>query len=149
MATRQRSGEGMESIHTTREFNEIQHLGRRTRLLIKPTVALALALTIFGVAGYLSRCSPQLVITQTASAQDISGKQLFADNCARCHGDDAKGDKGPDLTAAKRQAKWADSEEPLIKRITNGAFGMPKFGKKLKPEEIKAIADYVRTLKAQ
>jgi cytochrome c oxidase cbb3-type subunit 3 len=138
----------MESIHTTKEFNDIQQIGRRARLLIKPTVALALALTIFSVAGYLSRCGPQLSVTQTVSAQDISGKELFANNCARCHGDDAKGGKGPDLTAAKRQAKWADSEEPLIKRITNGGLIMPKFGKKLKPEEIKAIADYVRTLKA-
>lgn len=68
-------------------------------------------------------------------------------NCARCHGDDAKGGKGPDLTTEKKQTKWKDSDEKLVKKITNGGFGMPKFGKKLKPEEIKAIADYVRTLK--
>jgi mono/diheme cytochrome c family protein len=87
--------------------------------------------------------------TRPAARQDDSGRALFLANCARCHGDDAKGKKGPDLTAAKRQAKWKDSDAPLIKRITNGAFGMPKFGKTLKPEEIQAIATYVRSLKSE
>ncbi len=83
-----------------------------------------------------------------SSAQKLSGKDLFKNNCARCHGDDGTGGKGPNLTTEKKQAKWKDSDEKLVNKITNGAFGMPKFGKKLKPEEIKAIADYVRTLKS-
>jgi|SRR5215203_5449070 len=82
-----------------------------------------------------------------SSAQTVSGAELFKANCPRCHGGDAKGGKGPDLTTEKKQAKWKDTDEKLVKKITNGGFGMPKFGKKLKPEEIKAIADYVRTLK--
>lgn len=84
-----------------------------------------------------------------AAIQTDPGRALFLANCARCHGDDAKGKKGPDLTAAKRQAKWKDSDASLIKRITNGAFGMPKFGKTLKPEEIQTIANYVRSLKSE
>jgi len=56
--------------------------------------------------------------------------------------------KGPNLTTAKKQAKWKDSDEKLVKKITGGGFGMPKFGKRLKPEEIKAIAAYVRSLKS-
>ena len=84
----------------------------------------------------------------TVSQTDL-GRTLFLANCARCHGDDAKGKKGPDLTAAKRQTKWKDSDASLIKRITNGAFGMPKFGKTLKPEEIQTIANYVRSLKSE
>ena len=90
-----------------------------------------------------------MAATRPAALQDDPGRTLFLANSARCHGDDAKGKKGPDLTAAKRQAKWKDSDAPLIKRITNGAFGMPKFGKTLKPEEIQAIANYVRTLKPE
>src|SRR3982751_169844 len=78
---------------------------------------------------------------------EISGADLFKNNCARCHGDDGKGGKGPDLTTEKKQAKWKESDEKLVNKITKGGLGMPKFGKKLKPEEIKAIADYVRTLK--
>lgn len=37
--------------------------------------------------------------------------------------------------------------EPFMAWITKGGFIMPSFGKKLKPEEIRAIAAYVRTLK--
>lgn len=76
-----------------------------------------------------------------------SGAELFANNCARCHGADGTGGKGPNLASEKKQAKWKDSDEKLVKKITNGGLFMPKFGKKLKPEEIQAIADFVRTLK--
>ncbi|MBC7899559.1 MAG: cytochrome c [Saprospiraceae bacterium] len=84
----------------------------------------------------------------TANIQkDVSGATLFANNCARCHGGDGKGGKGPDLASEKRQAKWKESDEKLVKKITKGGFFMPSFGKKLEPAEIKAIAAYVRTLK--
>ncbi|MEP6923163.1 MAG: cytochrome c [Pyrinomonadaceae bacterium] len=76
---------------------------------------------------------------------EISGKELFKNNCARCHGADGTGGKGPNLTTEKKQAKWKDSDEKLIAKIAKGAFGMPAFGDKLKPEEIQAISDYVRT----
>ena len=81
-----------------------------------------------------------------SSAQNVSGKDLFKSNCARCHGADGSG-KAPDLTDERRQAKWKDSDERIVKKITNGALGMPAFGKKLKPEQINAVAAYVRTLK--
>ena len=68
-------------------------------------------------------------------------------NCARCHGSDGKGGKGPNLASEKRQAKWLESDAKLIRKITKGGLFMPSFGKKLKAEEIKAIADHVRTLK--
>jgi mono/diheme cytochrome c family protein len=83
-----------------------------------------------------------------SSAQTLSGKDLFKNNCARCHGETGTGGKGPNLTTEKKQAKWKDSDEKLVNKITKGGFGMPKFGKKLMPEEIKAIAAYVRTLKS-
>ncbi len=102
-------------------------------------------------AGFLfletSLISKSITAGSTASAQTLSGKDLYKNNCARCHGDDGTGGKGPNLTTEKRQAKWKDSDEKLVGKITNGAFGMPKFGKKLKPDEIKAIATYVRSLK--
>ena len=83
-----------------------------------------------------------------SSAQTLAGKDLFKNNCARCHGDDGTGGKGPNLTSEKRQAKWKDSDEKLVKKITNGGWGMPKFGKTLKADEIKAIASFVRSLKS-
>ena len=86
------------------------------------------------------------VKTTPSPEYQSTGRELFMNNCARCHGDDAKGDKGPDLTARKRQSKWTSSEQPLISKINKGGLFMPKFGKKLTADEIKAIADYVRSL---
>lgn len=91
--------------------------------------------------------SPKVTGNEFITQTDESGAELFQNNCARCHGADGTGGKGPDLTSEKRQAKWKESDEKLVKKITKGGLFMPKFGKKLKPEEIKAIADYVRTLK--
>ena len=84
--------------------------------------------------------------TVMTGADQSTGRELFLNNCARCHGDDAKGDKGPDLTSPKRRSKWSASDEPLISKINKGGLFMPKFGKKLTPDEIKQIADYVRSL---
>ena len=80
------------------------------------------------------------------SAQEVSGKELFIASCSRCHGDNGDGGKGPNLTTAKKQAKWKDSDAELVKKITKGGIIMPAFGKKLSAEQITAIASYVRTL---
>lgn len=85
--------------------------------------------------------------TPKASGQTVSGAELYQNNCARCHGADGTGGKGPNLASEKKQAKWRDSDEKLIKKITNGGMFMPSFGKKLKTDEIKAIAAHVRSLK--
>jgi mono/diheme cytochrome c family protein len=94
-----------------------------------------------------STFSPKVTGNQLDLSTDISGAELFENNCARCHGSDGTGGKGPNLASEKKQAKWKESDEKLIKKITNGGLFMPSFGKKLKPEEIQAIADHVRTLK--
>jgi len=116
---------------------------------VKSSVFVLLLFLIALVCTQQFNAASMAVVAEPAAPQTDPGRTLFLANCARCHGDDAKGKKGPDLTAAKRQAKWKDSDEPLVKRITNGAFGMPKFGKTLKPEEIQTIANYVRSLKSE
>lgn len=70
-----------------------------------------------------------------------SGEVLFAENCARCHGPDGKGDPRTlplypraDLT---RSPMGAAKERVLIHdRIARGYTTMPGFQGKLKPEEI-------------
>lgn len=79
--------------------------------------------------------------------QSASGAELYVQNCSRCHGETGRGGRGPDLTSAKRQEKWKDSDAKLVNKITNGGIVMPAFKKKLSAEQIQSIADYVRTLK--
>jgi cytochrome c oxidase cbb3-type subunit III len=85
------------------------------------------------------------------------GKAAFGDNCTPCHGSGGQGQKGyPNLTAGRWL--WGGTLEQIQKTITHGArapddpdthmSAMPAFGKDgiLKPEEIRQVASYVRTL---
>jgi cytochrome c6 len=88
-----------------------------------------------------------LSIPLSAAAQDASA--LFKSKCAGCHGADGTGSAmgkkmgAHDFTSADVQ-KMSDAE--LSDIITNGKNKMPKYGS-LKPEEIKGLVAYIRTLK--
>ena len=77
-----------------------------------------------------------------------AGGELFAENCAACHGDDARGDRGigaPNLT----DAIWlyGHSEDALVTLISEGPFGvMPAWGARLSEAEVRAAAIYVHGL---
>ncbi len=101
------------------------------------------ALTVSFGAGPLTSADSNAAAYEFES----SGAELYKENCARCHGADGTGGKGPNLASEKRQAKWRESDVKLVNKITKGGMFMPSFGKKLKAEEIKEIASYVRTLK--
>ncbi len=84
-----------------------------------------------------------LSIPLSASAQDAAA--LYKSKCAMCHGADGKKAAGHDLSSADVQKK---SDADLEAVITNGkAPKMPKYADKLKPEEIKGLVAYIRTLK--
>jgi mono/diheme cytochrome c family protein len=71
-----------------------------------------------------------------------SGRTLFLNNCAHCHGADAHGDEGPDL----HNLDWTD--EQIAARIQNGKKGqMTAFAGKLSADQINQLKDYLRTLK--
>lgn len=131
-------------------------------------MARRLALIAAGLAG-LAGCTPQ-------PAQEVSGRALYAENCAVCHGDGGRGD-GPaaagmtpppvDLTLLSREA---GGTFPLVSVMSyvDGytrdprAAGMPAFGALLQgplvrvdtgdgvltptPQPLAALADYLRTL---
>ena len=70
------------------------------------------------------------------------GQSLFERNCAHCHGDDARGDEGPDLHNLKK------SDMRITKIVTQGIKGeMPAFGAKLNDADVKALIAFLRTLK--
>jgi len=84
-----------------------------------------------------------LALPQSAHAQDAAA--LYKSKCAMCHGADGKKTAGHDFTSAAVQ-KEKDADLEAV--ITNGKPPkMPKYGDKLKPEEIKGLVAYIRTLK--
>ena len=89
--------------------------------------------------------SARLVSPDGVSAAG-NGAEIFKNSCARCHGADGKGGDGPDLTDPQRKAKWQDSDERIVNKVTNGGRRMPAFADKLSAEEIKSVAAHVRSL---
>ncbi len=84
------------------------------------------------------------IIPASMSAQDASAA-LYKSKCAMCHGADGMKAAGHDLSGADVQKK---SDADLTAVIADGkAPKMPKYGDKLKPEEIKGLVAYIRTLK--
>lgn len=80
------------------------------------------------------------------------GAQVFAQNCAKCHATDAgqKRGKGPSLAGigskADRPVDWiaAHVRNPADHKPTSG---MPAFGGKMADPDIRAVAEYLATLK--
>ena len=76
------------------------------------------------------------------------GAQLFAENCAACHGPDGKGLRllgAPNLT----DAIWlyGGNREALTQTIAKARYGvMPAWGQRLDPVTVKMLAAYVHSL---
>jgi mono/diheme cytochrome c family protein len=75
---------------------------------------------------------------------DLTGDQLFALACARCHGIDAEGieDLAPDIS--QDSFTLMESDEFIIGRITDGYKLMPRFGTVLTDEQIATIVTWMR-----
>ena len=94
---------------------------------------------------------PPVVVTPELLAQVIQdeqrvldGAQIFASNCASCHGAQAQGQIGPNLT----DDHWLYGQEPMQVHavIDQGTQkGMPAWGSILDPQELLALVAYVRS----
>jgi cytochrome c6 len=90
-----------------------------------------------------------VLLSLSLSAHAQSAADLFKSKCAGCHGADGTGSAmgkkmgAHDFTTADVQGM---SDAQLTDIITNGKNKMPKYAS-LKPEDIKGLIDYIRTLK--
>ncbi len=111
----------------------------------------------FGRDGLLPREDVEAVADFVRSLSGLSvapganlakGKDVFAANCAICHGPEGKGNQevgAPNLTS--KIWLYSSDRDAIIARITNGGGGvMPAWGAKLDPTTIKALTVYVHTL---
>ena len=100
--------------------------------------AIALAILIF--LGQLAN---------SVRAQD-SGAALYKAKCAACHGADGKGETAMGKANKLRDLGSPDvqklSDEDLSGIITSGKNKMPAYGKSLKPEQVKDLVSFVRSL---
>ena len=92
------------------------------------------------------------VVSLTGTPRDVSmvapGAKIFADNCASCHGEDAKGNRdmgAPNLA----DAIWLKShgEDGIIAQIRTPKHGaMPAWGERLGDTTVKQLTLFVHSL---
>ncbi|MDQ1410493.1 MAG: cytochrome c6 [Acidobacteriaceae bacterium] len=91
-----------------------------------------------------------VVATAPTIRADDAGEKLYASKCAACHGPDGKGQTAMGKSNKLRDLASPDvqklSEEELSAIISNGKNKMPAYGKSLKPDQIKELVAYLRTL---
>ena len=96
------------------------------------------------VANYVVSLSGE----QADAGKAEAGKQIFADNCASCHGDDGKGNRefgAPNLT--DKLWLYGGTLADVKAQITKPRMGvMPGWTKRLDDAEIKELAIYVHSL---
>jgi len=84
-------------------------------------------------------------------AQVASGKQIYAVQCSGCHFGHSTGKKiGPGMKGIYSRGKFAGGEkvddESMRKWIESGGKDMPAFKDSLKPNEVRDLLAYLRTL---
>ncbi len=96
--------------------------------------------------------APKLVQKDKQANTQRSVEDIYAKECASCHGKDgrAKTFKSKFVHARNfTDAQWQDTatDERLFNSITNGKGKMPAWGKKLSEAEINSLVKYVRSFK--
>ncbi len=88
-----------------------------------------------------------LALTQHPDDTIKEGARLFAQNCSACHGDTAKGGRGPDLTSG--QWKHGGTDEDLIRNTIKGIPGTQMPAIPLSEADARKVVAFLRSLSAK
>jgi len=121
------------------------------------TVLLALALIAIlpaiadSAQGLRKDLGTRPAATASAVQQVVSGRELFHRQCASCHFTDTTAQKiGPGLKRLYSRLTFSDGKKvtdaSLSKWIEAGGKNMPGFKESMKPEQIRELVSYIRTL---
>ena len=114
---------------------------KNSKMLAILTLLLFIAMIVVSYKRHLIGTSATTAPATQSSEMD--GKVLYEANCSKCHG--ADGTLGLSGAANLQTSKMADDE--MKTTITNGKKMMPPNPGNLTPDQIGAVADYVKTLR--
>lgn len=78
---------------------------------------------------------------EEAPAEAVAAEELFQQNCAKCHGTNRTGGRGPALLPSR----LTEETSVYIDTIINGSGGMPSFEGELSTEEIEALVAFIQS----
>jgi cytochrome c6 len=107
-------------------------------------------LNYVSAAGLSAAVLASTLFSMPLKADVAGGAAIYKTKCAACHGPDGKGetaigkaDKIRDLSSAEVQQQ---SDVELNTFITAGKGKMPAYGKSVKPDQVKDLVDFIRSL---
>jgi len=129
-------------------------------------VTLTLGIIVACGGGGGAKATPTVPATATAAAPtatpnaSVAGKQLFADKCSACHGDNAAGGytMGGATSADLRWAKLGDTYKSDVSLVTNSILNgkdeegkdldatMPRWQGHLTSDQVSQVIGYLQTL---
>lgn len=139
-------GGSLDAIHETIQYG-IRAEGPKTRASMMPA---------FGLLGMLKRDqindTAEYVLSLSGNSEDDEaaerGQEIFATNCAACHGPGGKGNQAlgaPNLT--DELWLYGGDKETIVETIYSSRAGMmPAWEERLDPATIKELAIYVHSL---
>jgi cytochrome c oxidase cbb3-type subunit 3 len=137
-------GGSLEAIHTTIAGGIRNAAHAEARVSEMPA---------FGADGLLTppqvaAVAQHVLALSGAGADNEEGAQIFAENCASCHGDLGRGNE--DLGAPNLSDQiwlYGGAKDEVVRQITKPRHGvMPPWDTRLTPAEIKQVAVYVHSL---
>jgi cytochrome c6 len=105
------------------------------------------ALSNRSAAVLASLCLVGLILFSTSAKADAqAGAATFKTKCQSCHGVDGKGKEALKTQDWGSAAVQNMSDAELTAITTDGKGKMPAYGKSLKPDQIKDLVAYIRSL---
>lgn len=119
---------------------------RKYKLLA--TISFILLISIYGLAEMAKQVKANhvdsKVLMAAASYTPVRhGQILYNQYCVNCHGGDGEGE----YSGAKRLSVSLKEDAAIVTVIKNGKAAMPKYAKVFNEDEIKALTQYIKTLR--
>jgi len=99
-------------------------------------------LKFFAATALIASLAVPVFAEEAQEAEQKDAKKLFANSCSWCHGNFGMkaGKGGPKLAGITKD------EEAIYNTLIKGQGAMPSFKNTLKPEEIRLLARYIKSL---
>jgi mono/diheme cytochrome c family protein len=131
----------MRSFPLSKSLDSNSSAGVKHGSAVPSVLFLAFALLIMMLAAAIA----------SRAQSDSTGKDLFNQHCASCHFTETTAQKiGPGLKGLYKRQTFADGKKITDATVTRwieaGGKDMPGFKEILKPEQIRALISYLKTL---